>query len=77
MVGDEDADGAITPSNIKSLSNGVCFATLPRRGSVTPPLLLRVPYAPVWVKTLFAEHNADTHDAVADYMESLDLEGAQ
>ena len=69
MVDDVNAEGAITPSNIKSLSNGVCFATLPRHNAVTPPTLLRVPYAPEWNKILFAPENGDTNDAVADYAE--------
>jgi len=72
MVDDAHTEGAITASNIKSLHNGVCFATLPRRGSVTPPILLKVPFVDHWVPILFAEHNHSTHDAIADYVRMLD-----
>lgn len=68
-----DGEGAITQSNIKSLKDGKCFATIPRRGEVTPPFLLHVPYAPVWTKFLFSEGNVDTNDAVADYVQHIDM----
>ena len=71
MVDDQDAEGAITPGNIKSLTNGVCFATIPRHNSVSPPFLLRVPYEREWRKILFAEGNMSTDDAVVEYTELM------
>lgn len=75
--GDINADGAITPANIKALSNGVCFATIPRNNSVTPPLLLKVPYAPTWTDMLFDDAYADTADAAAAYAEQVDRQAVQ
>lgn len=71
MPNSASVTGAITLENIKALPKGTCFATLPRRGSVTPPFLLRVPYIKDWTELLFAERNARTSDAVADHFEML------
>lgn len=76
MAGERHSEGAITTSNVKSLTNGSCFAVMPRDNAVTPPFLLKVPYIKEWAPILFKKGNENVFDAVADYMAMVESKEA-